>query len=161
MDNDRGHDRDFDGAHRQGQHQRAVGLAEMPGHGVGMAHHAEGAPHDHAKQPEKHEQGGGVALDVSEQRLLEGVDQSHADEPGDGRRDGRKVTPRQVRVAANRLDGLALIHWAPFPAPSRRLQKHCARGGREANLDQASLRREAITGVARRAGRLAAHKALM
>jgi hypothetical protein len=82
-----------------------------------MAHHAEGTPHRHPEQPQELEQTGGVGCDVSEQRLLEGVDQSHTDEPGDGRRHACEIVSGQARTAADRLDGLALIHGIPFPRP--------------------------------------------
>ena len=55
MQDDRRHERDLDDDHRNREHQRAVGLAEMAGDGVGMAHHAEGATEHGPEDPQEGE----------------------------------------------------------------------------------------------------------
>jgi hypothetical protein len=55
------------------EHERAVGLAEPHGDRVGMAHHAEGAPHHGPEQPDEQQDGERIVVEVREQRPLENI----------------------------------------------------------------------------------------
>ncbi len=65
---EQGHLDDDDG---EGEHERAVGLAELLGDRIGVTHHAERPPHHHSEQPEKHDHGERVVLEIGKQRVAD------------------------------------------------------------------------------------------
>ena len=120
VQHDRGEQRDLDGDHREGQHERAVRLAEPLGDGLGVAHHGEGAPHHGAEQPNKQQDGDRVIGEIGEQGVLVEVSDKNADEPGHGgARDSEQGAQIERRRRGGRLEGLALVHEAPvYPRPA-------------------------------------------
>ena len=77
MQDDRGHERDLDDDHRNGEHERAVRLLEIGGDGIGMAHHAEGAPQHHPEKPNEGQNGERVVVQMREERSLERIRREH------------------------------------------------------------------------------------
>jgi hypothetical protein len=71
MQHDRGKQRHLDNDDRESEYKRAVRLVEFFGHGVGMTHHAEGAPHHGAEQPEKEQNGERMVRGIGKQSVAE------------------------------------------------------------------------------------------
>jgi AcrR family transcriptional regulator len=65
-----------------------------------VAHHAEGAPHHHAEQPDKQKNGEGIVVEVGEERLLEntGEDDASDGRPKGGDERAPVLLPRDCRA---------------------------------------------------------------
>jgi hypothetical protein len=68
---DGGHDRDLDRDHRQGQDQRAIGLAAILRQRLGMTDHAEGAPDHDAEQDDEQRGGEGEVREIARPAVAE------------------------------------------------------------------------------------------
>jgi hypothetical protein len=117
MQHDGGEQRDLDDDHREGEHERAVRLAQPHGDCVGTAHHAEGAPHHGPEQPDEQQDGERVIVEVGEQHVLEGIGDQGADHPGNRRRFGDEERTQVRLLGAHRLGSLVLVHGAPVCPP--------------------------------------------
>src|SRR5262245_18189968 len=73
MQYDRGEQRNLDDDDGEREHERTVRLAKPFGESLGVAHHAEGASHHRAEQPDKQKNGEGIVVEVGEERLLENI----------------------------------------------------------------------------------------
>ncbi len=110
VQHDRGEQRHLDDDHREGEHERAVRLAEPLGDRLGVTHHAEGAPHHGAEQPEKEKNRERIVVEVGEERLLEQIGENDACHPRDRRPLGGEQCAPILLLGGCRLEGLALVH---------------------------------------------------
>ena len=110
MQHDGGEQRHLDHGHRQGEHKRAVRLAEPLGDRACMAHGAEGAPHHGAEQPEKEERRERNVVQVAEQLAPEEISERDAYDPRDRRRGGAESSAEPALPRARKHKRLVLIH---------------------------------------------------
>jgi hypothetical protein len=102
---------------------------------IGVAHHAEGAPHHRAEQPDKQKNGEGIVVEVGEERLLENIGEDDASDPRNGRPKGgdeRAPVLASARLPARRSRACSSRLPSPRPAPD----SACPRANDEAKLSR-------------------------
>ena len=143
MQHDGGEQRHLDHGHRQGEHKRAVRLAEPLGDRVCVAHGAEGAPHHGAEQPEKEEHRERNVVQVAEQLPPEEISEHDAHHPRDRRRGGAESSAEPASLRARKHKRLVLIHGSSRLSPGPWAKPPSFKVTDEAKRERAAFCREA------------------